>query len=318
MNWKTIKYNRYLYPALYILIIVLFIAIPYITAPYTIILLSSIFMYISLTLSWTLFSGPTGYTSLATAAFFGLGLYMAGILGDSVPLIVAVICGGLISFILAFIIGAITLRLRGIYFTIFTFGLVELIKHLMLWWEINIVGVRGRFVPRADNATVFYILLAILAALLLTTYFLKSSRYGMALSSIGSNEEAAIHIGINVVNLKIITFASSAFFIGLTGTIMATRWSYIDPYIAFDPFYSFLPPLMAIFGGLGNLFGPLLGAAVFSYLQETLITRFPYSYMLIFGLIMVITILYLPNGLIGLYQTIRQRFIGGKHADTSS
>jgi branched-chain amino acid transport system permease protein len=318
MNWKMIKDNRYLYPSLYILILAVFIALPHYTKPYTIILLSSIFMYIAMTLSWALFSGPTGYTSLATAAFFGVGLYTAGILDSTVPLAVVVICGGLISFILAFLIGAITLRLRGIYFAIFTFGLVELIKHLMLWWEINIVGVRGRFVMRADNATVFYILLAILITLLLTTYFLKRSRYGLALSSIGSCEEAAIHIGVNVINIKIITFATSAFFIGLTGTIMATRWSYIDPYIAFDPFYSFLPPLMAIFGGLGNIFGPLLGAAVFSYLQETLITRFPYSYMLIFGLIMAVTILYLPNGLIGLSRTIRRRFIGGEHADTSS
>jgi branched-chain amino acid transport system permease protein len=150
--------------------------------------------------------------------------------------------------------------------------------------------------------------------LMLTTYFIKRSKFGLALQSIGDNEEAAVHRGINVTLVKVITFAISAFFMGAAGAIMATRWTYIDPRIAFDPLLSFMPVLMAIFGGTGQLYGPIIGAAVFAYLEEFLTTKFPYYYMLIFGIIMVVVILYLPNGLIGLVQKWRQR---GKGASFS-
>jgi branched-chain amino acid transport system permease protein len=116
--------------------------------------------------------------------------------------------------------------------------------------------------------------------------------------------------------VKVITFAISAFFMGAAGSIMATKWTYIDPYIAFNALYSFMPVLMAIFGGMGQLYGPVIGAAIFTYLEEFLITRFPYYYMLIFGIILVIAIAYLPDGLAGLIQKLWKRFSVRKHADT--
>jgi branched-chain amino acid transport system permease protein len=136
----------------------------------------------------------------------------------------------------------------------------------------------------------------------------------LALQSIGEQEEAAEHIGINVTLLKVATFAISAFFIGAAGAVMATRWTYVDPYIAFNMNYSFTPVLMAIFGGLGQFFGPILGAIIFAYLEEVLLTKFPYYYMLIFGIVMVISVLYLPDGLAGLVQKWRSRATGGEHA----
>jgi branched-chain amino acid transport system permease protein len=87
---------------------------------------------------------------------------------------------------------------------------------------------------------------------------------------------------------------------GATGSIMATKWTYIDPYIAFDPFFSFMPVLMAVFGGMATFVGPIVGAAVFGLLEELLLTQFPFYYMLMFGIILVVAITYLPNGLIGL------------------
>jgi branched-chain amino acid transport system permease protein len=96
---------------------------------------------------------------------------------------------------------------------------------------------------------------------------------------------------------------------------MATRWTYIDPYIAFDPLFSFMPVLMAIFGGMGQLYGPILGAATFAYLEELLITRFPYYYKLLFGTILVVAVLYLPNGLLGLIRQWREN-LRGRHANT--
>lgn len=301
-----------------ILVLAFLIAVPFFSKPYTVILLKNIFMFIALALSWTIFSGPTGYISLATAVFYGVGIYTAAVLGKVLPLPVMVLCGGVASSILALIIGSITLRLRGIYFAIFTLSSVELIKHVLHWYEITVLGMRGRPVVKVSDTTVFYVLLLIVVLLIVITYFLKRSRYGLAMSCIGSCEEAAAHIGVNVVWLKVFTFALSSFFIGLTGAIMATGLLYIDCFIAFDLNYSFFPTLMAIFGGMGHFFGPVVGAAVFSYLREVLVTKFPYAYMFIFGIVMIFTILYLPNGIIGLVQSIRKKFSGGKHADSSS
>ena len=309
--------KKYLSVLGFLLLIVILLATSPLYAPqYTIILLTSIFMYIIITVSWTMFSAPTGYISLAAAAFFGVGVYTSALLGFILPLPIVVVSGGLASFLLALLVGALTLRLRGTYFVMFTFGLVELLLHFVLWWEVNITGTTGRVVPTVNNTTVYYVMLAILLVSILVAYFLRNSRFGLALMSIGEHEEAAAHTGINVTALKIVTFAVSAFFMGAAGAIMATRWTYIDPRIAFNPLISFMPVLMAIFGGMGQLFGPVIGAAIFTYLEGFLVTRFPYHYMLIFGIIMVVAILYMPQGLVGLLWSCRDRISGRKHADT--
>lgn len=298
------------------LILILLATSPHYIPPYTVILLTSILMYIIITVSWAIFSGPTHYISLASAAFFGVGVYASAILGFVLPLPAVIVIGGLVSFCLALFIGLLTLRLRGMYFIIFTFGISELIKHFILWWEANMTGTVGRWVVIVDHTTVYYVMLVIFVILMLTAYFIRRSKFGLALQSIGANEEAAAHTGINVTLVKVITFAISASFMGAVGAIMATRWTYIDPRIAFNPLLSFMPVLMAIFGGMGQLYGPILGAAIFTYLEEFLITEFPYYYMLLFGLVLVAVILFLPNGLVGLIEKWRKGGLKRQHADT--
>jgi len=286
---------------------------------YMTILMTAILMYIILTVSWVIFSGPSGYLSLASAAFFGVGIYTSAILlpntGAVLPVIVVVLFAGAISFVLAVLVGALTLRLKGIYFAIFTFGLVVLVKEVLIFFEISVTGTRGRFIMLVDTHTIFYIMLGIFVVLMLTAYFIRRSKFGLALRSIGENEEAAAHSGVNVTMVKVITFGISAVFMGAAGAVIAMRWTYIDPYIAFNPLFSFLPVLMAIFGGLGQFYGPLIGAAIFAYLEETLLTKFPYYYMLIFGCVLVGTMLFMPMGLTGLIQKGWRRLIGGQHAD---
>jgi branched-chain amino acid transport system permease protein len=156
-----------------------------------------------------------------------------------------------------------------------------------------------------------------------TAYFIRRSKFGLALQGIGQNEEAAAHSGVNVTMVKVLTFAISAFFMGAAGATIATRWTYIDPGIAFNVNISFLPVLMAIFGGMGQLYGPVIGAVIFAYLQEILITKFPELYMLIFGVVLVGAIIFMPNGLVGVIQKliewVRKRRKGGsveEHANT--
>lgn len=317
MDINTFTSKRFLVPGLITLILLILLAtFPLYLPGYPVVRLTSILMYIVITVSWVIFSSPTGYMSLASAAFFGVGIYTAAILGEALPLPIVIGIGGLASFCVALLVGALTLRLRGIYFAIFTFGLVELIKHVLLFWELHVTGTRGRFVIVVDYTTVYYAMLIIFVMTMLTAYFIRRSKFGSALQSIGENEEAAAHMGVNVTWVKVITFAISAVFMGAAGAIIATRWTYIDPYIAFNLLISFMPVLMAIFGGMGQLYGPILGAIIFTYLKEELITRIPELYMIIFGVVLVAVILFLPNGLVGLIQKGWKRVTGEQHADT--
>jgi branched-chain amino acid transport system permease protein len=311
MESTSIIYKKSFSLGILFLILILLATMPLYVQLYLVILLSSVFMYVVITLSWAIFSGPTRYISLASAAFFGVGVYVSAMLGEVLLLPVVIAIGGLVSFILALFIGLLTLRLRGMYFIIFTFGISELIRHSLLWWETNFTGTVGRWVVLVDHTTVYYIMLVIFVMALLTAYLIRRSRFGLALRSIGEYEEAATHIGINTTVVKTTVFAISAFFMGTTGAIMATRWTYIDPRIAFDPLFSFMPVLMAIFGGTGQLYGPIFGAALFAYLEEILITKFPYYYMLLFGTILIVVILFLPSGLVGLMEKWRRRGSGG-------
>lgn len=292
-----------LFPLMFpFIIIILAAVVPRYLSPYTIISINNIFMYIVLTVSWAVFSGPTRYISLASAAFFGTGIYVSAVLGDALSFLVVIALGALLSFLLALLVGLSSLRLRGMYFTIFTFGLSELIRHSVLWWEVNITGTVGRLVVSMDNITVYYAMLTIVLLTLSMAYFIKSSKYGLALLAIGESEEATDHIGINVNALKILAFAISAVFMGAAGATMATRWTYIDPSIAFNPLLSFMPVLMAIFGGIRRIYGQIIGATALTLLADMLLTKFPYYYNLFYGIILIAVILFLPEGLAGIRE----------------
>jgi len=316
MDITKFKSKNFWIPGLISLVLLIALAtLPFYSSGYIVVLLTAILMYILITVSWTIFSGPTGYISLAPAAFFGVGVYTSALAGNMLPLPLVICVAGLASFCLALLVGALTLRLKGIYFAIFTFGLVLLIQRFLLWLEMTVMHTRGRFVVLVDDNVIFYIMLAIFVVTLLTAYFIRRSKFGLALQSIGEDEEAAAHRGINVTLLKVLAFAISAIFMGAAGAIMATKWTYIDPYIAFAPLLSFMPVLMALFGGMGQFYGPILGAAIFAYLQEFLKTEFSLQYMLIFGVVLIAVILFLPKGLTGIIQWAIQKWRKGGSAE---
>jgi branched-chain amino acid transport system permease protein len=314
MSIATFASKRWLIPLVLVVILVVLATAPLYTAPGTIPLITNIIMYVILAVSWTMFSGPTGYVSLASAAFFGCGIYASALLfpqgAKLLPLPAVILIGAVVAFCFALIVGLATLRLRGIYFTMFSFGLLELARRLFQYYEFNVTGTRGRYVGIVDVDTTYYIMLAILVATLLIVYFIGRSRLGLAMQGIGRNEEAAEHMGVNTTRVKVLTFALSAFFMGATGALVATSWLYVDPTIAFNLNYSFLPLLMAIVGGVGQLYGPVIGGFAFAYLRHVLMSEAPYYFMLIFGAIMVLVILFLPGGLASLIERGRHRLRG--------
>jgi len=266
--------------------------------------LTEIMKFVILAVAWVVFSAPTGYMSLATAAFFGVGFYMASVLSGTVPFVPIILIAGAAGFILALLVGALTLRLRGVYFCIFTFGLVLLISNVVREVERQLSGTRGRFVITESIETVYWAILVVCIITVLAAWLLRRSRHGLSLMAIGQYEEAAGHSGINVVRTKVMVFAASSIFMAMAGAVIATRRAYVDPTVAFHLDQSFLPVLMALFGGMLNLAGPVVGAIVFSLLKEELSTTWPEMFQVIFGAILIISILFLPGGIVGLVEDI--------------
>ena len=293
-----------------VLILIFITTFPLYTQASQVRLLTILLIYVVLAVSWALFSGTTGYMSLAPAAFFGLGIYTMALLQKELPFFLIIAIGGLVAFIFALLIGLVTLRLRGIYFTIFTFGLVIFMTEIIQYLETRLWGQHGQNITPIDNETLLYAMFVLVVVTVLAIYLIRRSRYGLALLSIGGNEEAAEHMGINTTRMKVFIFAISSFFMGATGVIAAPSLVYVNANIAFSLFYSFMPILMAIFGGMGQIYGPVIGALIFGYLEKTLRAQLFSYFMLAFGIIMVAIILFLPNGIVGLVPTLQDKLWG--------
>lgn len=272
----------------------------WLTDEYYLSLMISILMYCVLATAWALFSGPTRYISLATVAFFGMGAYVTAVFGESLPWAAVLGIAAGVGLVMALIVGLSTLRLSGVYFVIFSFGLAELVKQLVTWWEVNITKDLGRYVfVEITQLDIYWQLLAMLALVLALRALINRSRLGLALRVIGEDETVATHVGINTTTAKLLLFAVSAVFITVTGAIMAPRWTYIDPSIAFAPAVSFQTLIMALLGGAGALFGPVLGAVPLVLLFEYLGANFPNHFSILLGLVFIVIVYFIPQGLSG-------------------
>jgi len=283
-------------------IIALLVLVPKFASGYQLALGISLLYFTVLATAWALFSGPTHYISLATVAFFGIGAYTVAVLGEIWPWPAVLAAAGAIGIAVALVVGLSTLRLSGIYFVIFTFGLSELIRQIVSWYEINIHRSVGRYIFLSiTTEQIYWQLLALVALVLLTGWLISRSRLGLALRVIGNDEVVARHAGIDTTRAKLTMFAISALFMTLTGAVMAPRWTYIDPAIAFSPLLSFEVVIMALLGGAGSLFGPLLGAVPLVLLFEVLTANFPNYFSILLGIVFIVIVYLLPRGVIGLF-----------------
>lgn len=274
-------------------------ALPLVAGDYFIGVGLSLLMYVALTQSWTVLSGLTGYVSLGHVVFYGLGGYVAALCWGELPLAAIVPLAGLAALALALLIGLPVLRVRGPYFVILTFGVAELAKHLV----IAIEGQLGRFsrvlFAAPSLETLFYILLALAAAATTLTAVVRASRFGRGLLALRENEEAAETVGIPTVRFKLLAFGLSALIPGMVGAVMVLRSTYFEPQQLFDPVISFSIVTMAIVGGSDDVKGPLLGAAGFVLLSELLWASAPQVYMILLGLLLVVFVVFMPDGLVG-------------------
>jgi branched-chain amino acid transport system permease protein len=279
--------------------------VPGFVGPYPLGLGIGILGYGVLATAWAMFSGPTRYISLATVAFFGMGAYTVAVLSEAMPYPLVLVCAALVALIVSLIVGLATLRLAGIYFVIFTFGLTELVRQLVTYYEVNITRTLGRYVflPIGPEH-IYWQLLALLAVTLAIAFWVRRSKLGLAMRVIGDDPVVASHLGIRITRAKLTLFSISAVIMALAGAIQAPRWTYIEPSIVFNPTVSFLTVIMALLGGPNRLFGPLLGAIPLFLLFEWLSANFPNHYSIILGLLFIAIVFVLPNGLIAASESI--------------
>ena len=265
--------------------------------------------YAILASSWNIIGGYAGQTSFGHAAFLGMGAYVTGILWSQAkwdPL-VALPVGGLVAALYAVIVGVPTLRLRGPFFAIATLGVGEATRLLFVNFDdifgVTLTkGVTGLSLPVFDPIRVHYATVVLFVITMLTTMWIRAGRFGLGLFAINMDRDAAEATGVPTARLQVLALAVSAFFAASAGGLYAMRQQFLDPASMFGFDKSIALVLMPVVGGLGTVWGPVFGAVLYSAVQDQIssIVRNPYLPALIYGVLLIVIVMFEPLGIAGL------------------
>jgi len=268
-------------------------------------LMLQLFMWIALAQSWNLISGLTGYVSFGHVAFYGTGAYATGIVITKLgwPWLAAALLGGLMAAVVALVIGWPCLRLKGPYFAIAMLGLNEVLRVAASYFEGLTGGGLGLSLPTLHASVPIYYAMGLTAAgVTLLAYVILTSRFGLRLMTIREDEVAAEAMGIDTFRYKLYAFLLSAVGPGIVGGLSARDQGYIEPISVFPLLMTITMIVMALFGGKGTIWGPVLGAVLLFAFQEVVWARFIYLHQLLFGAIIVTVVLVMPRGILGVLQ----------------
>jgi branched-chain amino acid transport system permease protein len=252
-------------------------------------------------------SGYTGYIDFGPVAYFGVGSYCTAILmiKGGLPFILSVFLAGWICAGLSLVIGLPTLRLHGAYFAIATLAAAEAVKQVILEWD-GVAGVElfggahGLTLPLAPPDTFFYYILLFFMGLTVgLAAFLERSKFGYGLRAIREGEQAAEMSGVPTLSIKVRAYVLSSSLIGCIGGVEAYWLTYIIPDDVFNVMRTIQMVVMTLLGGMGTVLGPVIGASFLTLISEYLGARFVYDYLIFVGLVIIIVILLLPQGIMG-------------------
>jgi branched-chain amino acid transport system permease protein len=266
----------------------------------------AIFLALILSSSWDILA-RTGQVSVGQAGLFGIGAYTAALLYKWVHLspVLGMLAGAIISAIVAAPLGYLTLRLRGIYFSITTIAFAEALSVIWLMTPDFTGGAMGLSTPPlfgGNRQQAYYLILALLALVILVVWLIQSTRLNFAFTAIRENEEVANVMGINPTRYKVLAFMISAFFTGFAGGFYSHYNTYIIPYEVFGLGISIACLVMPIFGGLYTIAGPIIGTIVIKAVEEYLRVTISYGHQIAYGLILVLVVLFMPEGLVGVWR----------------
>jgi len=279
---------------------------------YLMLLANVMLMFMTLALSWDVVA-RTGQLSLAHGAFFGLGAYGVAIAHRTwaLPPLVGMLVAACAVAAVALALGVVTLRLRGIYFAIATLAFAEVLRTVALQFPDLTGGTVGIAMPPlfdGDRLLSYYLIGAIFVLALATSLGVRWSRFQYAVSAIRANETVAQVMGIDVVRVKVVLFVASATLAGLAGAFYMPFITHTDPNDAFDIGRSVAALVFPIFGGLYTTAGPVIGTILMRSLEEYLRVTPPWKegYQVVYGLVIVVAVLFMPRGLLGLVGEVRR------------
>lgn len=273
--------------------------------------------------AWNILGGLTGQLSLGHATFFGVGAYTTYFLASwyGIPPLLCLVVSGLAASAISIFIGYPCFRygLRGAYFTLATIAFTEIMKDLFIYLREFTGGSLGVWMPILPEGLLtlfflrkepyYYLTVALYATLLITINLLGKMRD--YLIAIREDEDVAASIGINVTKYKLLALIISSFFVGVGGSLYMCYFRYVNPYVAFGLDTSLQMVLISIFGGLYTIWGALIGSVILTpvgeYLRITLGGTYVGSHLVIYGVLLILVIRFLPRGVYGVLESIRSR-----------
>ncbi|HEY1525416.1 MAG TPA: branched-chain amino acid ABC transporter permease [Candidatus Angelobacter sp.] len=277
-------------------------------------------LFAALGLAWNLVGGYAGQLSLGHVAFFGMGAYGLAIFTDlGVPVWISAILAAIVATAVAAVIGAIAFRLRGPYFALATIAFAEVLR--LAATNLNITGgaigltMPALFVGRTFWRS-FYLAAVVLAVIsFLTNYWASRSRFGYYLMAIREDEDTASAVGINTARCKLYALLISAFLTALAGALYGSAFQFIVPDSILTIDISIQIAIITMLGGAGTLLGPIVGAVLLLTASEAFKNQFQESHLLIYGVLIVLVVLFLPEGIVGgLQHRFRKRLKPPKDA----
>jgi branched-chain amino acid transport system permease protein len=285
-----------------------------------------ILLFATIASAWNILGGYAGQLSLGHTIFFGIGAYTSSLLylNAGITPWIGMIIAAVLAIVVGIFIGWPTFRLKGTYFSLATIAFAEVIRHLTLYFRDltnGSMGVNIRFEPGVSNlifreySSYYYIALVLFLLALAIVYYVDRTRIGYYLKAIREDEDSAATLGINVTRYKMIAMVISAGLTGIAGVLYAQFMLFFEPESVFNLNFSIEIALIAIVGGMGTVFGPLLGAAIIIPLNEILRSSFPalsgMNYFL-YGIALILIVSFMPNGLLPLLKKIPEKLKGKK------
>lgn len=265
-----------------------------------------VLLYMCLASSWNILGGFTGQTNLGHAAFFGVGalatrsLWMAGW-----NLFPSLIAGGIVAVVLALIVGVPAFRLRGVYFAIGTLALAQILYITVGNALPEISSLPADWLANYKLAPRYWVFLGLAVIISGAAYWLSRSKLGLGMTAVREEEDAAESAGVNALLHKMAGFGFSAFFAGLTGGAFAFYHVGFYPQMPFGPEWTFDSMMMAYIGGVGTIAGPIIGSIFFVVLKELLALRLSEYHLVVFGVLFILVVLFLPTGLLGAWNKLK-------------
>lgn len=277
-----------------------FVAVPVFGNAYTVQLTTDILTFTALAYGWNLISGFTGYLSFGQVSFYGIGGYATGLLvvHTPIPWYFAMCMGGLLAMLVAVLLGPIMLQVRGILFALSMLGLGRILSVAFSDWNYA-GGGNGLTLPAVLTPTGVYIAAGLIAltGFALNAWFARSG-FGLDTMGIREDESAALAVGVPTTRVKVTAFALSAVLAGLAGGLVAWNRSYIDPPSMFNSTIDLQTVVFVLFGGIGTVWGPLIGSVVLTIVGEELLVHLPNLELALYGLVVIGIVRGLPGGMV--------------------